>query len=278
MSWFNKESSAELSCTFQVRNNLVRNTYSLTKSFGLEIVPANAGAGTTKKVLFIGDSLTQNGKYGQRILDLFAKDPMNIEFLGTRGTGNNRNEGRSGWSSHDYVTNSTKAGFTNPFYNVSTDGFDFTYYMTQQGYSGVDYVFINLGTNDRGRQSDAIIADINSMIDSIKDYDSNITVCLWLPPARGLCENVDQDNLLETFDTLKINKLFIDTYENNSDVNLIPIYTNINPYLDFPMVKAEISDTGSYDMVYTNNKVHPDVDGYYHIGDVIYAWIKSFAE
>lgn len=278
MSWFNKESSAELSCTFQVRNNLVRNTYSLTKSFGLEIVPANAGAGTTKKVLFIGDSLTQNGKYGQRILDLFAKDPMNIEFLGTRGTGNNRNEGRSGWSSHDYVTNSTKAGFTNPFYNVSTDGFDFTYYMTQQGYSGVDYVFINLGTNDRGRRSDAIIADINSMIDSIKDYDSNITVCLWLPPARGLCENVDQDNLLETFDTLKINKLFIDTYENNSDVNLIPIYTNINPYLDFPMVKAEISDTGSYDMVYTNNKVHPDVDGYYHIGDVIYAWIKSFAE
>lgn len=278
MSWFNKESSAELSCTFQVRNNLVRNTYSLSKTFGLEIVPANAGAGTTKKVLFIGDSLTQNGKYGQRILDLFANDPMNIEFLGTRGTGNNRNEGRSGWSSHDYVTNSTKAGFTNPFYNVSTDGFDFSYYMAQQGYSGVDYVFINLGTNDRGRQSNAIIADINSMIDSIKDYDSNITVCLWLPPARGLCENVDQDNLLETFDTLKINKLFIDTYENNSDVNLIPIYTNINPYLDFPMVKAEISDTGSYDMVYTNNKVHPDVDGYYHIGDVIYAWIKSFAE
>lgn len=278
VSWFNKDTATELSCTFQVRNDLMRNTFSLTKSFGMEIVPKSAGAGTTKKCLMIGDSLTQNGNYTKRLLDLFADDPMDIELLGTRGTGLNRHEGRSGWSTHDYVTNSTKNGFTNPFYNVSTDGFDFSYYMSQQDYDGVDYVFINLGTNDRGRQNDAIITDVNAMVTSILAYDPTIKVSLWLPPARGLCENVDQDNLLETFDTLKVNKLFIDTYDNNNDVNLIPIYTNINPYLDFPMVKAEISDTGSYDLVYTNNKVHPDVDGYYHIGDVIYAWIKSFAE
>lgn len=278
VSWFNKETATELSCTFQVKNNLMRNTVSLSKSFGMEIVPKNAGAGTTKKCLMIGDSLTQRGYYTQRLLDLFADDEMSIELLGTRGTGANRHEGRAGWSIHDYVINSTKAGFTNPFYNPNVDTFDFAYYMSEQGYSDVDYVFVNLGTNDRGRQNDAIITDLNIILNSIKNYNPNIKVSLWLPPARGLCENVDQDNLLETFSTLVIDKLFIDTYDSDNTINLIPVYTNINPYLDFPMVRAEISDTGSYDLVYTNNKVHPDVDGYYHIGDVIYAWIKSFAE
>lgn len=277
VSWFNKDTAGTLNCTFRTKNNLQKTGYDLTKNITIDVVDKNAGSGT-KKVLMIGDSLTQNGNYTQRLLDLFAEDTaMDIELLGTKGSAPNRREGRSGWNTHDYVTNSTKNGFTNPFYNALVDTFDFTYYMTQQGYSGVDYVFINLGTNDKGRADADIITDLEIMIDSIKTYDANIQVCLWLPPIRGLCQNVDQNNLLESFDALHIDKLFIDTYQNDSRVNLIPIHTNVNPYLDYPMVEAPISDTGSYSLTYTNNKVHPGVDGYYHIGDVLYAWIKFFA-
>lgn len=278
VSWFNRDNVGTINCTFSTITNLQRNTAGLTHNFTFETVSKDAGAGTTKRCLMIGDSLTNNGGYTQRLLDLFADDPMDIVLLGTRGSGLNKHEGRGGWSLQDYNSDSHKAGLSNPFFDPTTNGFNFSYYMTEQGYEGVDYVFINLGTNDRGRQNSAIIEDLNNIIDSIKEYDSNIVISVWLPPARGLCENVDQDNLLETFSTLVIDKLFIDTYSEDSSINLIPVYTNINPYLDFPMVKAEISDTGSYDLVYTNNKVHPSVDGYYHIGDVIYAWIKFFSK
>lgn len=69
----------------------------------------------------------------------------------------------------------------NPFYNTSTEKFDFSYYMTQQGYTDVDYVFINLGTNDLNRSpmtETDIMGYYDEMITSIKQYNSNIKICL----------------------------------------------------------------------------------------------------
>ena len=279
LSYFNKSATGNYNCTYQIKNNNQLNNVSnlYSKNFEIEVLDKNVGQGLTKKVLFIGDSLTQNGIYGQRILDLFNDDVMNVEFIGTRGTGNNKNEGRSGWSTSTYANEQSDEYFTNPFYNPSTQHFDFTYYMTQNNFTNVDYVFINLGTNDRGHNQNDIINNLTLMINSIKNYDNNIKIGLWLPPTRGITSDVDVSILNELFDTLQINKLFIDTYLSSNDVYLIPVYTNVNPYDDYTIEKIDISDNNTYYVDYSSNKVHPKETGYYHIGDVLYAWIKYFA-
>lgn len=65
---------------------------------------ANAGAGQTKSLLVIGDSLINAGVITQTLLDIAAADVMGITLLGTRGTAPNRHEGRGGWSVNDYCT------------------------------------------------------------------------------------------------------------------------------------------------------------------------------
>ena len=91
--------------------------------------------------LVIGDSTVAQNKMTESMLNAFANRNKTLTLLGTQGTSPNNHEGRSGWSAKQYCIQSAN----NPFYN---DGFDFSHYMTNQGYSSVDFVVVQLGIND----------------------------------------------------------------------------------------------------------------------------------
>lgn len=76
---------------------------------------ATAGAGLTKKVMVIGDSLVNAGVITQTLLDIATTDAMGVTLLGTRGSGTNKHEGRGGWTVAYY----TSAGPTYRRFNVS---------------------------------------------------------------------------------------------------------------------------------------------------------------
>ena len=78
-------------------------------------VASSANSGTTKNVLMIGDSLTQDGTITQTLIDIAAADVMALNLIGTRGTGANKHEGRGGWTINDYAT----VGRTFYLFNVS---------------------------------------------------------------------------------------------------------------------------------------------------------------
>ena len=143
--------------------------------------------------LIIGDSIVEknSGKIGQTMLDAFTSRGKTLTLLGSRGSGDSKHEGRSGWSAHDYVGGTTRGQdiSQNPFYNSNTGKFDFSAYMTAQGYSGVDFVIINLGTNDLYEcninvakdKINTLVDDISTIIDSIKAYNADQKVILNLP-------------------------------------------------------------------------------------------------
>lgn len=141
--------------------------------------------------LLIGDSTIErdSAKIGQTLLDAFAARNKTITLLGTRGSGDNKNEGRSGWSAADYCRAAERGGVTNAFYNSSTEGFDFSYYMTNQGYESVDFVVIQLGINDlyniplytAKARIDTLITDMTTIISSIKTYNADQKIILNLP-------------------------------------------------------------------------------------------------
>lgn len=139
--------------------------------------------------LVIGDSTVAYNHMTQAMLDEFTAADKALTLLGTRGTAPNLHEGRAGATAKEYCTQATAASITNPFYNSETGHFDFSQYMTAQGYTAPDFVIIQLGINDLYNvgmaDSDAKIEEtagyICEMIESIKVYDANIRILINLP-------------------------------------------------------------------------------------------------
>lgn len=75
----------------------------------------NAYSGLTKNVSIIGDSIIYAGVISQRLLDIAVSDVMDVNLIGTRGTGPNFHEGRGGYTISDYTT----AGRTYQKFTVS---------------------------------------------------------------------------------------------------------------------------------------------------------------
>lgn len=251
----------------------------VNKTIAVHNVSANAGNGQTKKVLFIGDSKTDAGVYTQCLLDMFANDPMSIQLLGTRGnTETNRHEGRSGWSAENYCENNAWRGVIedSPFFNPATQTFDFAYYMAQNGYDGVDYVFINLGTNDTVSN---FIGYYHEMIDSIRAYNSNIVIGIWVPApfaTFGGYTHTANDN--QTFIAMEAVISEFDTAENQANkIFVVPTHMNLNTEYDYPWKDVPYTTAKpEYTYRVCTDQIH-EVNGYYKDANVIFGYIKHFA-
>ena len=249
----------------------------LTKDFHIINVDESAGAEQEKTILFIGDSKTDANEYTQYLLDMFESDPMNIKLIGTRGSGNNKHEGRSGWSAENYVENNAWRGVIeeSPFWNPQTEQFDFVYYMEHNSYDHVDYVFINLGTNDT---YDNFIEYYHKMIDGIREYDPNILIAMWVPaPFATFGGYTHRDNDNQTFKMMEaiINEFDTDEYQSQK-IFVVPTHMNINTYYDFKWKDVKINNSTEETYRVCTDQIH-ESNGYEHVAEVIYGYIKYFA-
>lgn len=164
----------------------------------LESERGSAGIGRPRRIivenlpnitmLVLGDSTVARGVMTQTMLDYYTSKNKTLTLLGTVGSGDNKTEGRSGWSASDYVGNTERGRDTaqNPFYNPNSGTFDFSYYMNAQGYNAPDYVIVQLGINDLYNNYSAENIEntwtyINTIIDSIASYNANIKILVNLP-------------------------------------------------------------------------------------------------
>lgn len=141
-------------------------------------------------LLAIGDSTVDQDTFTRRLYSYFENKGLTLTLLGTLGDGSatNHNEGRAGWKASDYLTDRQYHGVVNPFYDPVADTFNFSYYMTNQGYTSPDFVIIQLGINDLSAvYSDTDIENtwnaVQTIIDSIRSYDNSIKIILNLPSA-----------------------------------------------------------------------------------------------
>lgn len=238
--------------------------YEVFKS--LPYAKASAKTGT-KKVLFIGDSITENKSYLTPLKQLSDNGDYKIDPLGTLGDDGLKNEGRGGWAAYNYCNNDSFGNKTNAFWDGSA--FNFNYYMQNSGIEVPDYIFINLGTNDplRGitNTSDdeevkiVILTSYEAMINSIRAYSTTIPIVLWLPPTRSL---IGRNNHIAIDKSLKVNKMLIDKFDTsayfNNRVYLMPTYLFVNPYTDYPSFTHTI---GGVEYKDGTEAIHPNSDG-----------------
>lgn len=245
----------------------------------------NSGNGLTKKILVIGDSMTASGAITGHLLQLFENDVMNIELIGTLASqwnANNKHEGRGGWRAWNYAFELNASGdgvqsdTNNPFYNSATQKFDFSMYMSNQGYSDVDYVFINLGTNDRARNThnsdDDILLAYQTMIDSIHAYNESIKIMLWLCPFPSSLFISD----LEKKRVFEQHKLLIKNYDNriSDNIYLVEVGACIDTVYDMQYEEVPINDNEGKTFLKGTDRIHPSNNGYYTISDIMYSAIK----
>lgn len=256
----------------------------LSKSIQYVAVAKTQGSGTTKKVMFIGDSITANGIYPNEVVSLFSNDPMGVELIGTLGQ-SAKHEGRGGWSAKDYCTKDSYSTYTNAFWNSTTGKFDFSYYMSNNNFSGVDYVFILLGINDvytatkplNAARYDEIISYYNEMITSIRAYDSNIKIFIGLPimPANSAFSNSYNHEIVKA-ERLGLIQRLIQEYDNRESEGfvVVPVYCVVDTERDFPTESRPICARDSSTEEYVTDETHPKTQGYYKIADVMYTYIK----
>lgn len=267
-------------------NTLLKKNDDVVNNSRLTVVDTNAGNGVTRKVLVIGDSITAANVWTDKLVDLFSDDIMNIEMLGTRGTSKAPNEGRGGWRAWNYAfekdasNDGLSSSVTNPFLNPTSNSFDFSYYMNEQKYTSVDYVLLCLGTNDVSRRThntdDNILLAWKTIIDSIKSFDNNIKILIWLLPMPcGLTNEQPKKDMFLHMKELLINKYDNMASRQTNKIYLVDVGCSVSPTDDFNYKEELISEYGEEKWKRPTDIIHPASKGYYAIAKNIHAGIKA---
>lgn len=209
---------------------------------------------TGKKGLLIGDSRINPGTGIPASLPkaLTTRLP-GVEWLGTQTNADKvKCEGYGGWSAGNFV--SKKEG-QNPFWNPTTERFDFAYYMSNHPECRPDFVILNLGMNDG--YSVRSTEYLNAIVASIHAYDPNIAVLVLTEYYTGRT-TAYADNVVARQSAAYLKRLstVFDGRESEK-IWLLPNYLSVDPTADF----ADAS--------------HLSSDGYAHEADVIATYLTD---
>ncbi|MBQ9786136.1 MAG: hypothetical protein IJW25_01565 [Clostridia bacterium] len=266
--------------TFDLTISCYTKDWELIEETVVSVVIKDTTTTTSANVIVIGDSTVNNGQeVGFMAAEDTADENFAINFLGTRAASNSiPHEGRSGWTAYKFVNSVNDSGddtVTNPFYNSEISSFDFSYYMTQQGYESVDAVFIQLGINDMfGAKTEEQLeqsltqftTNLDIMVKSIHTYNPDIKVIVNLIIPCQL----DQDRFANVYkagqtswtckrNTYKANLLLLEKYANTSNV-----------YLSWYNAAIDAYDNLSDD-------VHPISAGYEQLAKQMYNFLKAIS-
>lgn len=237
----------------------------------LTIISSAKTATKTTTALVIGDSTVNAGVMTQAVMDLFANDGATLNLLGTRGTAPNLHEGRGGWAAYHYTHSAGDGTYTNPFLHGGV--FDFGKYMETQGFADLQAVVIQLGINDvfswkdttyKGEQ---VLGYLDTMVDSILAYDSNIKIVFNLPTTP----NSNGESFTGTYGTDQLFWVY--------NRNIIRFARDLRDHFGG---NESVTISGSNCILDTQTQirdgVHPTADGYEILGARLYQVLSSIVD
>lgn len=234
-------------------------------------------------MLVIGDSTIEAGYETQQLLELAAENGCQLKLLGTQTTpylknNNNRHEGRGGWHADYYAKKRVQGDTLNPFYNPTSRGFDFTYYMESQWYTDVDCVCIQLGINDVFYAASDLelsqnyipryLSRMDSIIESIHEYDPDIKV-IWNLVLPGSVEQ-------KKFEIAYGIKQTADRYKRNTYLTNLEIVKHTAEMENVYVAPTNALMDTHVDMAGSGHgAVHPGESGYQKIGEYLYWFVRA---
>lgn len=252
----------------------------------LTVRDENAASGVSKTALIIGDSLVAQNHYVTELYNLFDADEANLTLIGTKGTAPYLHEGISGASTDTFLNGNT------PFKNPDTGKFDFAYYMSENSYSGVDFVIFNLGINDIfyadtveevETTTQAVVDNLTEMIASIQTYNASTVVCVnvTIPPSYSqdaFGNNYGVSPLRWTYRRAynRLIEKIIDAFKirDSRHQYLNPVNVNLDTEHNMQIEEVAVNSRNTQTIKRQSNGVHPAECGYYQMADVTYYTLK----
>jgi hypothetical protein len=253
---------------------------------------------TTKKILPIGDSLTNGKPWLGEVINLSGSK---YSYVGTRWTsdvqgGTKNHEGRSGATAGWYVANSSYTyetngvGPENPFWNPTANsgagGFDFAYYKSHYNINP-DVVQLYLGTNGISIDPSGNVTSIKAIIDGIRVTDANIPIfvvnTLFRGDQNGIGNQLSSDGysagsgvwkLQEDAKVYNLQVALKDALKTYPNVYFIPISLTHDSENNFKSNTATaVNPRSSITEIVDAEATHPSPrnDGYYQMADIMFS-------
>ncbi len=243
-----------------------------------------AATSTATRMLCIGDSLT-NSKPWLAELDSLASDA--ITFIGTQGTSPTLHEGRSGWSSGQFV------GSGSPFWNPTTEEIDFEYYRTQNLLGDApDIVQIYLGANDTS-YADTVAeaaaytaANLKTLVDAILADWASASVMIVLPNFWGDQEALGRyygaDGYVSHLQHKRIANIVLALMaqfeDYDSDVSVVPVAQTMDAdyafFADTPATDT-VNPRSSITIAVPSRDIHPNTAAYLQMADIMFSKLSE---
>ena len=276
----------------------------------LRVVDPSAGAGREITVLCIGASGTAASQYTARLLALFDEDEAVSARLigeaGPAGESGNRHEGYGGWSCRSFVENwadgedyvevngRVRRGRSPFLFEIDGEPqLDFQRYLDRNNEGAPpDFITILLGGNDNFTATET---DIEARIDSMFGYldrliaairaaapDAQIGVVPMTPPAAsqdafGANYGTSQTRWQYRRNQHRTTEREYETYGGleAEGISLVPAFVSLDTVYGYPTVRVPPNAHADVEVDRMSNGLHPNVAGYYQMGDAIYCWIKG---
>ena len=262
-SWTEVRDENTYNCYVNPIGNEHNKVRTVEGTVAFQVVTKNASALNNKHILMIGDSITARGWLQDQITDINDTVFMYGTKQTTDGSGQYLCEAIPGWSTTECL------GDESPFYNPSTHQFDFSYYWNRYfELERCDIVVIEFGLNESISATE-FKNNIQTMIDSIKAYNSNIPVyVLTLERRVGGQTNRYTTNVLNYARQRMISLATLDL----DDCTVIPVAFTLTDSMDYvfediPYTIEGVTYKGCRD------NIHPSRSAFKPLANIISAYL-----
>lgn len=251
-----------------------------------------AATAPTKTVVPLGDSLTNAKRWLPEVVNLSGG---NISYVGsypwtledadnTQRTGGH--EGRSGFSSKDYATGAvyTYGGETTP--NIWWNGsrFSFTAFKNATGLNP-DIIQIWVGVNGLAEDNNENVGYIKQMVDNIRLDNATIPILICVTPYKADQNGIGGQGSTDGYTGSGTTQWSFD--ENYRIFNLMQnIYQQLGSYSNVNIINLALFHDSKYNYGWQqvhvnpraaqlenipNESVHPALQGYFQIADILFS-------
>lgn len=247
----------------------------------------------SKNICICGDSLVDNGYVATEVYRLLEEDAdCVVNQIGTRGPSGGKHEGRGSWRWADYLKGDEWSNKTNAFWDLESGQVNFQKYCTKNGFSGIDYFLIALGTNDvtQGSTTYNTLDSVQKFIDQAKQF-----IDILLSEDRGYpnCKvgigligigadyfyNVNANAYIFRKSANTLNLAYLETFDAEKYHPNVTCFSHgimTNRRYAFPHSDKAISDRYTETSRTLTNNVHPTAQGYQAWADGYYNKIRGW--
>ena len=274
----------------------------------IRVSPKNAGAGSEKSILIMGDSLTAASVYSGQVFDLSqGEGNPKLKLIGTRGPrgapNGNLHEGYGGWTAERFATKYTgiarggeykkcgspfiyKEGDADPKLDVPR------FWREYNDGKAPDFVTILLGCNDTFSSTDDTIEEridrmfrhYETLLKELRAAGPTTQIgCLLLVPgaatqdAFGQNYKSGQTRWQYKRNQSRVVERMLETFGGRESENIfiVPANVNLDCVNNYPKRIVTANARASAYVTRLINGVHPAAEGYRQIGDSVFCWMKS---